>query len=222
MAIIFDLETMGLDRETIFASVPPFDRDNVKLGARKNPDVILAYMAEAEDSYYERWIERAALDPRTGTVLCIGIKSIGIGDKELEFKLLAGSENDILSQFWLIFGQTKEAHPFTRFIGFNIWRFDLPFLVRRSWHLGISVPGDVFDGRYWHRQFVDLMSYWSLGNREEMISLDHLARFFGLPPKTGNGKNFSRVWHEDKPKAIEYLKADLEITAQAAKKMGLL
>ena len=211
MSLIFDVETMGLDRETILASVPPFDPDNVKLGARKNPDLIMAFMAEAQDSYYERWIERAALDARTGTVLCIGIKTN-------EFEILEGAEPVIISDFWELW----ENRDNSSFIGFNCHRFDLPFLVRRSWHCGVPLPRNLWDGRYFNKSFIDLMSYWSCGNREEMISLDHLARFFGFPPKTGHGKNFSKLWYEDKPKAIEYLKTDLEITAQAARKMGLL
>jgi hypothetical protein len=34
-------------------------------------------------------------------------------------------------------------------VGFNINAFDLPFLFRRSWALGIAVPFGLRKGRYW-------------------------------------------------------------------------
>src|SRR5208282_320052 len=107
---------------------------------------------------------RAALDARTARVLCVGFKGKTVD-------ILEGPEEGMLTNFWS-YWMGKDTKTIQRFVGFNILRFDLPFLVRRSWHLGIPVPADVYDGRFFHRNFIDLMSYWSFGHREEMISLD--------------------------------------------------
>jgi hypothetical protein len=219
MSLVFDIETSALTREEILASVPPFDRDNVKLGNRKTPEAILKYMESAEEEYYEHFVERAALDARTATVLCIGyFDPFKPGGDALEVKGAGESERAVVSDFWMRWDRRGSS----RLVGFNILRFDLPFMVRRSWQLGIPVHPSVFDGRYFNRGFIDLATYWQMGNRDEMISLDALARFLGLPGKKGNGLRFSHLWKENREEAIEYLRTDLEITTQAARRMMLL
>jgi hypothetical protein len=104
-------------------------------------------------------------------------------------------------------------------VGFNILGFDLPFLVRRSWALGIPVPFWVFDGRYFNRRFSDVMQHWQLGNRQDHISLDKLARFLGLRGKSHEGKDFANLYANNQQQALDYLKNDLKLTADIALKM---
>jgi len=105
-------------------------------------------------------------------------------------------------------------------IGFNIFAFDLPFLIRRSWKYGIQ-PQGVRKGRYWSDDLVDLRELWQMGNRQDHGSLDSIAKHFGVGAKNGNGKDFANLWAADKTKAIEYLRNDLNLVAAIAQRMGV-
>lgn len=206
--IYFDIETAPYDPVRILADADPFDPDSVKLGNRKDPEKIAQYIEEERKSYFERILDGAALSAMTGTVLVIGAKT---GET---FRILEGDERKILEEFW-----GSYVCSVGRWVGFNIFRFDLPFLIRRSWHLGVAIPVDVFDGRYFDRRFVDLMAHWGCGDRTQLVSLDRLARFLGLGGKEISGKEFARLWESDRARAESYLKNDIELTAAVAKRI---
>ena len=63
---------------------------------------------------------------------------------------------------------------------------------------------------------MDLMELWQLGNNQEYIALDKLAKFMGLPGKTGNGADFHKMEPADKKK---YLETDLALTKALAERM---
>jgi DNA polymerase III epsilon subunit-like protein len=113
-----------------------------------------------------------------------------------------------------------------KFVGHNIHGFDLPFMVKRSWYLGIKIPYLAYDDRgYFHKSFVDLMKIWSLGDRS-YIKLDRLGELLGVGRKTDGvtGADFARLWNgtkEERKKAYEYLENDLTVTAAIAKRMGV-
>ncbi len=117
-----------------------------------------------------------------------------------------------LEWFWAMY----EQHQLQSFCGFNIFNFDLPFLIRRSWKLGVKIPTGVREGRYWGRFFIDLMDVWTLGNREQRASLDAVSKHLGLGGKTGNGADFAKLYATDQAAALAYLKNDLELTAKVA------
>lgn len=168
----------------------------------RDPEKIAAYLAERR----AKQLADAALSAETGRILCAGLLRHGqepqfIGDDD---------EGTLLRRFWrdLV---TRDATDC--FVGFCSHRFDWPFAVRRSYALGVPVP-DWFpkDGRYPRHAFTDLAELWQAGDRTESISLDRLARLCGLPGKTGNGADFARLWREDPPAALAYLRQDLELT----------
>jgi predicted PolB exonuclease-like 3'-5' exonuclease len=113
-------------------------------------------------------------------------------------------------------------------IGWNTHGFDLPFLVRRSWILGVPIPHAVRKGRYWNDLFIDLMQVYMLGGRD-MVKLDVAAKAFGLEGKVQevdgvavSGKEFHRVWKENRNVAEAYLLRDLAIPAALAIRMGVV
>src|SRR5271165_1052992 len=204
---IFDIETAPMDRDTILAEAEPFDPSSVKLGNVKDPQLRQAKIDQAQADYYSNILDRAALDARTGTVICVGLWE---GD---DIGLIQGDEKTVLTEFWM-----NVTYP-GKYAGFNILGFDLPFIVRRCWHHGVPVPGWVWDGRYFHRNFVDLMAYWQLGDRHDMISLDKFARFIGLEGKARTGKEFAGLYASDRDAAIKYVEHDLRLTAQIARRI---
>lgn len=200
--IYFDIETGALPREELDALAPEF-----KPAANlKDPEKVRASIEEKRQAYYES----AALSPVTGEVLVIGL------DYGTTYQILGRdvfSEKGILEMFW------DDVMRGDSMCGFNIAYFDLPFLIRRSMKHGVKVP-QVFDRyRKLTTQFTDLMHVWQCGVWDDRISLDRLAKFLGVGQKNGDGKDFSKLWHSDRAKAIEYLKKDLELIKLCADKM---
>src|SRR6185437_5605589 len=131
-------------------------------------------------------------------------------------------EQALLRQFWDAF-RLMNAAGF-KMVGFNCCGFDLPFLVRRSWGCGVSVPRNIMSlgGRYWCDTFIDLMVVWKCGAYREFIALDALARFLKVGQKNGKGDLFYRMWETDRQAALDYLSNDVQITFSCARKMGLI
>lgn len=204
--IIVDIETAPLDRPMLDLLAPEF-----KPAANlKDPEKIRASIEEKRQAYYDN----AALSPVTGRVLTIGYEIGGQFGHAAQFD----DEATMIDKFW----ELVRNNATYRFIGFNIAHFDLPFLIRRSLKHGISFPPVFVNNRYLHNQFVDLLEIWQCGDRGELISLDRLSRFLGVGEKTGSGADFARLWKEDRPQAIEYLRRDIALTRACAERMGVI
>jgi len=207
--IFFDIETKSLTAEELLARQPKFKaRSNIK-----NPKLIEADIEAKKDA----WINKAALDPFTGRVIAIGWTQDD-GDIICEHygsSNESGHEFNILDAFWCKFRELNE-HVFC---GFNILSFDLPFLIRRSFTLGVKVPKDVngvfnfasTSGRRMNSRFLDLMDFWRLGNFQDRISLSSFAVHCGFNPKTESGKDFARLLETDIKSATEYLQNDVQL-----------
>ena len=194
--IFFDIETSPLDREVLQSRMPAFEAPS----GYKDPVKIAAAIQAKEKT----WLEDAALSPLTGRVLVIGVFD---GDAS---QYLFGNEKGFLTQFWTIVRDVLFKSD--RLVGFNCNTFDLPFLVKRSWALGVEVPAMLRNGRYWNQDIVDLREWWQLGDRQAHGGLDEVSRFFGEAGKVGDGKDFAALWASDKEKAFAYLAQDLKLT----------
>ena len=220
--IVFDIETGPLPESELLAILPAFDPAEVKTGNLKDPAKIAEKIAEAEASHRRDFIERAALDPLTGRVIAIGMV-LADSDQDYhegEFSII-GHEDEarMLREFWeLTRGEMGRLNPM---IGFNIFGFDLPFLIRRSWKYRMPVPFGIRRGRYWGDQVVDLRDCWQLGDRQARGSLDSIARHLGVGAKNGDGQAFAELWQSDRKSAEEYLRNDIELTALVADALGV-
>jgi hypothetical protein len=243
-SIIFDIETgprPWSEIEQFYEppeKLPPFDPASVKCGnlkdaakiaekaakAKAEHDDLLAAEPAAAEKHKADWIGKAALSPLTGMVLAIGLQNgmDGANASLLTAENTGGSEAMLLRHWWSMV--SLNASTGAQFIGFNIQFFDLPFLVRRSWALDVDVPDGVFKGRYFSSQFVDLMTLWSCGGGG-MVSLDTLARYFGIggKPEGVDGGMFAKLYGdpETRKAALDYLRNDLALTAGVARKMGV-
>lgn len=200
--IVFDIETGALPLASIEHLMPEFEAPS----NYKDPDKIAAY----KDERREAWIEKAALSPVTGRVLAIGVYI----DDEHRSMISLDDEAEVIRWFWNLIGSS------TMLVGFCSHRFDLPFLVRRSWALGVDVPAG-FVGRYF-RNSIDLIERWQMGARDETISLDRLAKFLGVGQKTGDGAYFHQLLKMDPVAAEDYLRNDIELTVRCAAKLGVI
>lgn len=240
--MIFDIETGPLDREYVLGMhdvfppyVPPepFDPNSVKYGNTKDEgkrkqkyeETYEAYQLAASQAplkyeqdrqdYEDKIIREAALSPLTARVLCIGYwfrtQNHLVDDSP--------AESDLLIGFW----DAWAAHNQSKCIGFNIFNFDLPFLVKRSWANGIRPPESIRK-IYWHDSFLDLMQVFAMGNRDSSgrISLSRLSRFLLGREKDRTGERFWELWESDRSEALLYVRNDIEITRQLAERMGVL
>lgn len=181
--------------------------------------------AEKKLAHEAHFIERAALNAGTGQVLAIGCYRVVDGKPKGTIKYNETFDDDgerqLLQGFWGIVSDVvlSKGH---RLVGHNIHGFDLPFLIRRSWLLGVIVPeGLLINGRYWHESFIDTMKLWGCGTFNGFIGLDELAKYLGLPGKNGNGADFARLLKTDRQAAINYLQNDLTLTYAVAERLGV-
>jgi hypothetical protein len=212
--IVFDIETGPLPEVKLKDLMPEFEPD-----ARLTDPVKIGRDIERKK---ENWIEKAALSAGTGRVLVVGIlDSDGL-------KFIEGDEKGMLERWWDFYeSKLEEAHrmqSILHFIGHNIKEFDLPFLVRRSW-INRIIPSDLKKGRYYHEHLIDTMESWQMGSsRSESgsCSLDILARVLEVGMKSGDGKDFSKLYAEDRKAALKYCENDLRITWGVAESMGII
>lgn len=200
--LIIDIETGASPDAEKFK--PAFEAP----GNLKDPEKIKSALAEKELA----WRDKLALSATTGQVLCAGILSGG------EVTFIQGPEKEIVTS---VFVSIDEALSDGYVVGHNLLGFDLPFLRRRAWKLGVKIPFNLTleKSRYWHGNFADTMLLWASGERSDTISLANLAKFLGVGEKTGNGKDFASLYLTDKTAALTYLENDLRLTEACYLKM---
>jgi len=239
-AIVFDIETGPLPFKQIeWAYTPPepiadFDPQAVKtgnLGPEKAAEKIhkertkwaaaKAGESATMNAHKQAFIDKAALSAMTGQILAIGYKGTNGS------RIASNDETSILEDFWS--GQRQARHKGIKWIGHNIFGFDLPFIIQRSWYHNLAVPQEIIDecNRYRSKLFVDTMHDWSLGQRSQFVKLDALAKFFGIPGKPDDitGADFARLFHgtnEERTQALDYLHNDLEMTWAVTQRLGLV
>lgn len=250
--LVFDIETGPLPEEDLKKVCPPFnapphpglfDESSVKLGNIKDPEKrsakieearaaheaeVVAYdgkVAQAQADHFTAFCNKAALDATTGQVLAIGYLSIKpAGGTAVLMDTVAdhAGEGALIAKFWEQYTKCHKAGR--KMAGLNILGFDLPFLIRRSWILGVDVPATVRPGRYFDQIFVDIRDTWLCGqhwgNCES--SLNAIAKALGLGEKNGDGAAFAELLKIDRDSALAYLRNDLELTASCATRMGVI
>jgi DNA polymerase elongation subunit (family B) len=246
--IVFDIETGPLKAETVLSLSEPFKEPahpgefnpaSVKTGNLKDQAKIDAKIAEARAAHEQavashsvnvelaksQWaqqaMDRAALDPITGQVLAIGY--MNDCNKVIDSD---PSEAVLIDRFWRKIEKVAAAKR--SIVGHNILKFDLPFLVRRSWILDVRIPEFVFAGQRISDQiFTDTMKVWSCGEYGSFVGLDCLAKALGVGEKLPDvsGADFARLWNgtpEERETAKWYLATDLQLTWDVAVQIGIV
>jgi hypothetical protein len=208
-AIVFDIETGPRPRADLAECVPTFEAPS----NWKDPEKIATHIALKE----AEWFQSAALSALTGRVLAIGY--LDATTDELGY-FATGDEAADLRAFWRLVA--PHGYLASSLVGFGSNRFDLPFLIRRSWHLGVTVPRDLLSGRWLPSQCLDVLETWRCGVREDFVSLDRLAQFLGCGRKSGSGADFASLWTTDPSGALAYLANDLRLTRRCAAVLGLV
>lgn len=149
-----------------------------------------------------------------GRVCCIGI--IKEGPKGIiQKEVFSGDEKTMLTQFW------NAATGVWRFVGHNIWGFDLPFLYKRSIINGVK-PLPLNFARYRNVPIYDTMMEWELWNFGSKQSLDTLAKILDLPTSKDemNGSMVADYFEQGRIEEIKkYCMKDVELTRKVYYKM---
>lgn len=237
LTAIFDIETGPLEEDRLKAIYreKSYDEFAESCDQRWKEETKKSKYEEYKVTAWRQFVDKAALSPITGRVLAIGILQ---GDA-VEFLCekpgmpLTGNhvEEYLLNCFWTRIRSLIESKQ--PIIGHNSNSFDLPFLVRRSWLIGVRVPREIRQGRYWNPLFQDTMEVWGCGQRE-FISLNTLGEIFDCGQKTEGvcGADFHKLWagtlegkgtpEEQRNLALEYLGQDLRLTQRIAEKLGMI
>lgn len=159
--------------------------------------------------------ESTSFEGTFGRICCIGIikeSPEGIIQQEV----FSGDEKSILTKFW------QAAQGVHRFIGHNVWAFDLPFIYKRSTILGVKPRTDISFARYRNIPIYDTMLEWELWNMQKSQKLDTLARVFGFPTSKDE-MDGSMVWKYFQDGKIDdickYCMKDVELTRKVYYKM---
>jgi DNA polymerase elongation subunit (family B) len=205
--IVFDIETGPLPDAVADRFMPEFSAP----GNYKDPEKIAANIVDQQ----REWKTRLALSPLTGGVLAIGVHVVGGGDSSI---LHGESEARIIESFWAFL---EHSWP-RKVIGFNCRAFDIPFLMRRSWALGVRVPDCITSNGRPAKEIIDLMELWQVGDKRASVSLNNLALHLGFEGKDGSGADFARLYAADQEAALDYLRHDLALTTACAVRMGVV
>ncbi len=199
----FDIETGPIPTEEALVFAPEFEAP----GNYKDSAAIAKNIAEQQ----AKWLDRLALSPLTGRVI-----AIGFADSEGDgIRILHGDdEKAILEEFIDLHSDVRIAP----LVGYNIIGFDLPFIWKRALKYKLKCPAWWLKKPSWNQSplVLDLMEVWKGGDyRAAFAKMDHVAKFLGIPGKTGDhGKFFSELYAENQAEALAYLTRDVELVEE--------
>ena len=233
---IFDIETSPKSSvlDGFFMDTPVFRETDVKVGNLKDEAKIAAKIEQAKidhekvvSDYTEAVTKKCCLDADYGHVVAIGVMYLDEAMKPTRTDILSGTkdgEATMLQGFWRAFEKIRGSYG--QMFGWNIQNFDLPFLIKRSWHLGVEVPSDAVDKyRFFHPVFIDLMKVYTFGGfgKDAYCKLEKACTAFGFIQPEGlkvTGGIFWREWASGDAERMEeakrYLQNDLDMTLAVA------
>ena len=155
-----------------------------------------------ENKYVCFDIETTGLNAWYGDrVTCICAKT-SEGDS---FRMAVENESWLIQVFleWLYSNSPKDHILVTM----NGKHFDVPFILARAVLLKFNEPFWKTLLQYPHFDLAEITS--------KPVSLNNLAKLFGLKPKTGTGKDAIKLWNQRKlAKLKSYCTNDVELTEQ--------
>lgn len=221
--IVVDIETAPHPCATDY--VPPPDLDSIKAaGNLKDPDKIKADIearkAKAHAEHAES-LSRAALDWNLCRIVALGWSCDG--GERVTVKPCANEDEEVnaLTAFW------RDAEG-REFLGFSARTFDLPVLIQRSRLLKLKCCRNVNLARYGKGSVIDLRDILTFDDaRYEAVmprSLKMFCKRFGLTVEDEvSGADVPQLIADGKWDAvIAHVTSDVRLTAQLAKRIGVL
>lgn len=222
--LFFDIETIA-NPENIVHMPSPEAPANLK-----DPEKIAA----AIEAKRAEQIERAALDPDYGKILSIGFTTIAgpafavnvLVNRDVYFQTpkndmedadipeYAVPEKELLKAFWQEFTVCGGCC-----VGYNILGFDLPYLLRRSFALGVNPPILPSLAKFRTEPVTDLMMILYNWGSERYKGLKQIAKLYNLPVEA-EGVEGSMVAQLGMDELIQYQRSDVELVVQLYARMN--
>ena len=201
--LFFDIETSA-NPEAVALLPEPTAPANYKDG-----DKIAQYVSEKKADQ----VAQAPLDADLGRVIAISLQS-GL-ENAVEVHLIGDAEtpteSELIRWFWDAFAKC-DGHS----CGYNIIGFDLPYLLRRSFDLGITVPLQPQLARFRNEPTTDLMAI--LYNWGTAKGLKWVCKRYGidnpLPELDG-----SKVADMDRETLRKYAANDVHLVIELYRRM---
>ena len=146
--------------------------------------------------------EKMALDKRACEIVTIAWGALS-GAIHCEDRESLGSETDLLGRFWW----TIDTIGPIQLIGFNVYNFDLPIIMRRSCLLGVKPTVRWQTRKYQQQPVLDLMQEWV--GWDGYASLKDVCRECGIPEPEGDGADVATMTPEER---MAHCKSDVEAT----------
>ena len=207
MALVFDIETIGEDFDTLDETT----QDVLTRWIKKESDTKEEYEKTLAD-----FKKGLGFSPLTGEIVAIGVydteKSRGavyfqaldskikdFEEKNIKYRVL--NEKELLEQFWNL------ATKYDEFVSFNGRTFDVPFLIIRSAVYEVRPTKNLLANRYIsnqpknakHIDLLDQMTFYGAVRRKGNLHL--WSRAFGIKsPKTEGitGEDVGKFFREKK------------------------
>lgn len=173
----------------------------------------------AEDFYQSR----AGVMAEFGKIICI---SVGMMEKNNKLKIKSfadDNERRLLEEFGQIFNSSRLHNVLL--CAHNGKEFDFPWIARRMLINGIEppIPFQMFGKKPWEIPHLDTMELWKFGDWKSYISLELMARIFGVPtPKDDiDGSMVAEVYYREKdlPRIVKYCEKDVLTLANVFRKL---
>ena len=218
MPTISETKKLFIDIET--GKAPDYKLFEPEYKAPKiNKDGTASKASKSIEEQQADFESKCVLSPLTGQVLMVGFTE---NDKDNLFSCSDFADNK--TGEWHCLSATVDLlNNNDLIIGHYIKSFDLPFIINRCRKHGIKPPSVGYTKGskwYWNDNVIDLADLWTFGKHGEYISLNNMAKFFGLEQKDEIiGANFEQIFNIHIDKAIAYCKHDVNLTKQIYDKL---
>ena len=210
-ACVFDIETS-----------PQLNLLPLALEAARQRDAARRHTTglEAKDSSPTRLegeiAKEMALSGVWGRVVGVGLLDVDGGAPRV---WCGEDERELLAEFW------EAVRGVKLFIGYNSMTFDVPFLELRSRILGVEIPVEISQRRFYVYNHIDLyeaITAWK-GNRLRYLKLDlsTVCKALGVVPPQGSGSEVPALYQTGDFAAIrKHLEYDLQATLAVWQQLG--
>jgi len=159
-----------------------FDVTSVKVGNLKDPEKIKNKISQAKAIYYTEAERAAPYSPLTGEIM-----AIVLWDSEKGYSYMVGDEAEILNTFYEYF-KGVDIFGSGYIIGWNIKRFDIPFLIKRAWYNRVPFVSLIDRNGNAIPEVIDLKEVWSLNDPENSDTIEQVHKFL-----TGQSVDLSKL-----------------------------
>lgn len=173
-----------------------------------------------EQTLSEVWLNKSGLHAEYGKVVCA---SFGYYDKDMNIKITSfygDDEKDILTKCAKILNNSDSAG--FSLSGYNIKKFDIPFLWKRMLINNITPPKiiNVWDKKPWELKFLDIAEMWNGGTWNSFTSMDTVGALFNVDSSKADLKGdlvHEAYWNKKEIERIkDYCEQDVIATMSIA------